>query len=160
MNTINRLIVAIVVLLALLSFAASVSAQETQPVTVEQAALTGPVQAELTQWLHTLRTGVETGAAFAGEQIPLIIQEKIAYERAYLSIVSGVLWTVTITGLSVMVYGWRRRSVCDPFGYMLGGGVGAGFTALIFFIDFCRPLIQVWTAPRLYIVEWLASLVK
>jgi uncharacterized membrane protein YjdF len=118
------------------------------------------LQQELAAWLGQLRNAADAGASFALEQAPLIIQEKVLYGRAFHTAVA-VLVVLTF----VVAFLALRRAVKGNGDNVMANAVagGAGFSV---FISFCAgdmwfpQVFQVWFAPRIYVIEWLAGLLK
>lgn len=124
------------------------------------------LQKELATWLAQLRDTANAGASFALEQAPLVIQEKVAYGR-----VSGVVWLLIFMGLVWLAWTLGRKGFAkgceaaknsrDPFFMFLGAlsylPVGVSGLLALTQLD---SVIKAWIAPRLYVLEWLAGLIK
>jgi len=122
------------------------------------------LQKQLAEMLAKLSATVQEGATWAGQQIPPLVQEKILLGRIESLIDLAVFAGVAYVGYRILRYcavtlKWDvdRNERIIPFSM---GGVG-----LCLFGSICAALsvhdvILVWFAPRLYIVEWLAGLVR
>lgn len=130
------------------------------------------LQKQLAEYLGTLLEAAKSGAAFASEQVPLVIQEKIVYGRV-VETLTAVIGVVGLIGLPLFAckaiknllasedipydkHEESNRLVIQGFGYVV-----LAFMSLIalMFLDHIGSAIKAWTAPRLYIIEWLSSLV-
>lgn len=128
------------------------------------------LQKALAQFLQLMLDGIQKGSAFASQQLPLIIQEKLHYE-----IVSSLAWigiwlTITIIAWSAQRIVWRLTEP-KPSSYLSSDDETArGVTtaaaillsifAIIDIVYNIDHLIYVWMAPRVFIIEWLKELIK
>ena len=108
--------------------------------------------------LKFLGDAVKTGAEFAGEEVPLIIQEKLAYDFWYYalcSLVWGLLWIIPFLA-------YRKCWAC----YQKDRSSAYDEGAIVFaIISGClavniSEMLKITLAPRLYIMEWAASLLN
>lgn len=118
------------------------------------------LQKELAAWLSQLREATQSGASFAIDQAPKIVQEKI--------IVGRVEETVFFVALVALTFGlaWFVRHVSrDDYpseGAIIGSifaGIGMCITAVLSFVAF-HNAAMAWFAPRIYVIEWLVGMVK
>lgn len=127
------------------------------------------LQQELAAWLSRLREATDAGASFALEQAPLIVQEKVAYGRVVLT-----SWTVLLLAASMLsaYVVWRhirtaqvKRGEDYDFiddthpGVIIPFSIATALT-LATGLGVATDAAQVWFAPRLYVLEWLAGLLK
>jgi uncharacterized membrane protein YjdF len=118
------------------------------------------LQKELAAWLGQLRNAADASASFAIEQAPLIIQEKVAYGRA-LHTALAVLFVVTLVVGIVALYKASKSNLDDAGAVATSAVCGMGLFIFLCTGDMWFPqLFQVWFAPRLYVIEWLAGLLK
>lgn len=127
------------------------------------------LQQQLAEYLKEFVGAVKAGGEFALQQAPLVVQEKIAYGRASTAIT--LLMSIAILGAvarSAPAVG-RLITAADRDGdaaKMAGAVIAtvvmlvAGFVSAIVFFGTYEDALKVWFAPRLYILEWVASLVK
>lgn len=119
------------------------------------------LQKELAAWLAKLRETADAGASFAMEQAPLIVQEKVLYGRIAESLMfaSAVLVLIALATVSWKSYQHANEDNDFPREMIaIFAGVGA-FGAGIYAAEQLRAVVQVWVAPRIYIIEWLSGLV-
>lgn len=124
------------------------------------------LQKELVTWLVNVRTLAEQGKDFVLEQAPLVIQEKILWARAVETFwcISAFVLTVLAIRTLPKVWKWAREKEADTdFNgcfYPVSGlyTVGTIVLTLGIFASRLERTLQVWLAPRLYIIEWLVEL--
>ena len=128
------------------------------------------LQKELAAWLASMRETAHQGANFALEQAPLLIQEKVWYGR-----VSSVFLVIVALGALTLCVRWLRQGIVvsqaaehnsyDIWLEREGGlqclcsATGCVVAACVALVN-ANTAITAWVAPRLYIVEWLAGLLK
>lgn len=121
------------------------------------------LQKQLAAMIATLTATVQEGGTWAARQIPPLVQEKIAFGRAWessffliLAVAAGWLCVVTFRA-------WGRAARDDyDFDTTMPAVVITLPAALLFAGSLAqlRDVFLVWFAPRLYIVEWLLDQVK
>lgn len=109
------------------------------------------------------KVGVIKAYEFAQDQIPEILREVIVYNRIELT--ASFLMFLVLAGLCAYVTTWmiHKMTTTNEFD---GGEVMAAFPigGFIFFFtvamnDF-SDVAKVWFAPRLFLIEYIADLVK
>lgn len=123
------------------------------------------LQKQLADMLASLTQVTKDGAGWVGNQIPPLVHEKILFGRVNepAQLILVVVFFYVMFRCAKACYKKIREdeSYNDPTGWILGmaGSIGG---MLILSIGFCFQLettLMVWFAPRLYIVEWLKSMV-
>jgi hypothetical protein len=113
------------------------------------------LQNEIAAWLQQLRSGAD----FVIEQAPLVVQEKVLYGRIEAAglVVGGIVTLCAGIWLLRRAERWFSRDD-NPFGYVGGitGTAGGAVWVLFSVIEGSKP----WFAPRLYVAEWLAGLLR
>ena len=107
-------------------------------------------------------------ADFAGQQIPDIAYQYIAYYRTYLSIVVGVALVVLFIQQFLMIKFCRYIDKELENKYNDGGHWFAyaivtlfvGFICIVTIITNLKELIMVWVAPKVFLIEHIVHLVK
>ena len=117
----------------------------------------------LQDYLVKLLEAAEKGAEWTAAQIPLIIQEKLAWEF-WVHICYGLLWGLTVVVvayMSIQLYRANKQSsYLDGFD-LYGAPLLLGLLAIPGLIGVCFNLehvIQISIAPRLYLLDWLRRL--
>lgn len=119
------------------------------------------LKAQLEQLLAALLQNAQDAAAWTKEEIPLLVREKIAFGRAW----ETVMLLLMLVGLYFMSRVWQFWKTYEfdddenrgtaAFGLGVGSVILIGLT-----IEQLKDVMQVWFAPRLYIVDWLLEMVK
>lgn len=119
----------------------------------------------LSDYLAKLLSAAEAGVEWTASQIPLIIQEKLAWEF-WIHIVYGSVWAVILFScLYILFLSISKFNKSDYGGGdgWIGGMVGSvivGLIAIIAVFTNLEHVIQISVAPRLYIIEWLRAGIK
>lgn len=125
------------------------------------------LQKELLSWLQALKEAVGTGAAFAAQQIPQVLWEKILLDRVYyttlvfLFLLAGTL--ILFKGRKgILAWGERHADESDGLTWLASylALVVSAVIPLLVFLANGYDLAMVWFAPRLYLIEWLKEMVK
>jgi hypothetical protein len=131
------------------------------------------MQQQLASYLKEFVETVKAGGEFALTQAPLIVQEKVLFGR----VMSTGLLMVCLVAAIVLIryarsnYAMAAQAKADDgrpyweFTAYRGGVLAvvcsiAGAACCLAAIGFAHDTVQVWFAPRLYILEWAASLLK
>jgi len=124
------------------------------------------LQAQLAAFLSAMLDAAKLGGEWATGQIPLLVQDKILYGRVMESLTvamgAGLLLGGALCVRSLVKHGAFEGD--DPFSAcaflsLVGAIIGSGMGTFVFF-DNVPDAVQVWLAPRLYIIEWLSGLAK
>jgi magnesium-transporting ATPase (P-type) len=120
------------------------------------------LQKQLTDLLTALSSTVTHTAEWAGQQIPPLIQEKILFGRIWETVLGVLLFASVAVAVTIVLYAWNDSNDWDEdarcFVVIVGTiGFVAFTTATIIQL---QSIMLVWFAPRLYIIEWLHSMVK
>lgn len=120
---------------------------------------------QLTELLIALLKNAQDAGAWAKAEIPQLIREKIAYGRALESAEWGVSVTLFLIGILAAITFFR--SIDFDNNKAKGHDVKALVIGIPTFVLGAISLavntptfLQVWFAPRLYIVDWLVTLLK
>lgn len=121
------------------------------------------LQKQLQQLLASLLANAQDAATWAKGEIPLLIKEKIAFGRAW----ETSMLVIFITALVVMYkwpfQKWRTYNFRETDNKWLAAilfiTIPSIVLVLLILVVF-NSTLQVWFAPRLYIVEWLFDLIK
>jgi hypothetical protein len=134
-----------------------------------------PIQQELLQRADSIFAYIGEAAAkaadFAGQQIPDIAYQYIAYNRMYLSLVVGTAILAIIVQQTVAIT-WARRAIkiakaskewIDESWYWFMYGMTSLFVCAGSFIIIAnnfKDLIMVWVAPKIFLIEHIVRIVK
>lgn len=115
------------------------------------------LQQVVADYIQTLLAYTKQGIDFAKDQIPLVITEKLHFALAW-----NIVWLVA--GIVIIVFGYAlfRKAVkydewdtpLSLFALIIPAiGVGIFFSNLYY-------ILMILLAPRLYIIEWITSLIR
>lgn len=120
--------------------------------------------------LKAVLDALQSGVTFAKAEIPLLLKEKLAYDfystAVELSLVILIAVGLIISFVQFRKYDHKRGAFNDynkePIGTIVTGVVGGVWliitiTSLFHDLDI---LFKISLAPRLYLMEWLVSIVK
>lgn len=119
------------------------------------------LQQQLAALLQSLLAFSSDAKEFAAQQIPPLVQEKIALGRAEESIYFAGSVAIALVLVWLSLTYWKRawaatvENDAPVIGLNFAGLAGAFF----FSTANLHAMLLVWFAPRLYIVEWLKSMV-
>ena len=119
------------------------------------------LQSKLVEVLTGISEGVSQAKDFAIEQLPDVAQQYIMF---------GMVWETSLlalyaTFIALIAFGlWKlwRSDAADvetvAFSTIFGGGTL--ILLLIAFVIQLKPVLLVWFAPKLYLLQGIAGLVK
>lgn len=120
------------------------------------------LQKQLAALLSSLMSTATDAKAFAAREIPPLVQEKIALGRVEETACSIALLIAVILAFMAVPRMWRASQLDSdeplPFLGVFGGTI-AGAICLVASFGQMHQTLMIWFAPRLYIVDWLKSMV-
>jgi hypothetical protein len=119
------------------------------------------LQSQLVEVLTGISEGVAQAKDFAIEQLPDVAQQYIMFGMVWETALL-VIFAVLIT---LIAFGIWKIWVSDSLEFEAGAGlIILGFCAeialLFAFIFQLKPVLLVWFAPKLYLLQGIAGLVK
>jgi hypothetical protein len=132
--------------------------------------MTEETKKALEAYLLQLVEASKQGAAWAKDQVPLVLQEKLVFDAwtCIVHLVSGGLLIVAVWWLRTRVIkATKGLGAHDPFpeqvGYWLSL-IGASFITVVSYGVYIYPcvilLLKIKYAPRVYLLEWALALAK
>jgi hypothetical protein len=122
-------------------------------------------QQALAQLLERAVSGIDATVAFSQAQIPDVVEQLLVWHT-----VNSLVWcaVAVITLLPVCIYWpwaaslWRRSKLCDDdsFAMLLFGSFGTVVLLFLSLIFFDLSWLKIMLAPKLYLLEYAAELVK
>lgn len=116
----------------------------------------------LTKMLEQAITAMENGANFLGEQVPLVIQELLLFKTVVISVFLVLFLFITVFGIRLMFKGRAKEDKdygYDPSGeYIIGAilSILGGIISMVLLYHWCLVVF----APRIYLIEYAASLIR
>ena len=121
------------------------------------------VAKQLAAFLGKLNDAAQAGGEFAIAQAPLVVQEKILYGRVTSTLGALLAIAAGIITCRVWVAHWRNvkaQSLTDTEPGLCVACLAAGTGSVVATVTLGQEALLVWLAPRLYILEWIAGLLK
>lgn len=116
---------------------------------------------QATQMLQSLIASATQAGDFIKEQMPIVIKELLAFNTAKYAIYSAICAAIVIAYLTFIYKYWKKEYPRDSEDgiAILGGGVSM-IAMVAFVIEGAIPLLKITLAPRVWLIEYAASLVK
>jgi hypothetical protein len=107
----------------------------------------------------------ESAIAFTQEQLPEVIQQLLIWKGASSALATAAWFTVAIfvasTPSKLIAIDWDDHKNGTQQAFGVARGIVAGATGLMLAIACRMPeWIQIWLAPKVYLIEYAASLAK
>jgi heme/copper-type cytochrome/quinol oxidase subunit 2 len=115
------------------------------------------LKAQMVEFAKRLLDAAETGATFAAEQTPLLVQEWLRWELASSLIYAGLAVVVIAACVYGCVRAVKMKNSDDAENMFLACFV-MGIVALVVAGINTHDAIKVWVAPRVVIVERIKGL--
>ncbi len=171
-NNIRFILALFIATVSPLSFAAEAAAPAPQTETPK----TSPKDMLLTFLLDkaksysgTIEEGVTKAVDFAKEQTPLVVAEFLTW-RAWMHGMKWGIWALTfVVSASFFPYTWKNAKYDDSdfwgnlasfFNTVNWVTLIAGFVGSLIQLDHLFSLVQIWVAPRVYLIEEVSKMIK
>lgn len=116
---------------------------------------------QATQMLQSLIVSATEAGDFIKEQMPLVIKELLAFNTAKYALYCIIaLVFLSAYGIYLRKYFKKEYPKDHEDGIAIVGGVFSMIGTCFFFIEGLIPLLQITLAPRVWLIEYAASLVK
>jgi hypothetical protein len=113
----------------------------------------------LVDTINATKSGISQGIDFAQQQIPEVVQQLLMWKMA-----QALIWLVTCLALIILcVYLTIKafKGKDDGMqGVSLALSIFVGVPSVIGFIIALSQVIKIWTAPKLYLLEYVADLIR
>lgn len=124
------------------------------------------LQQALAALLNKTVAGVEAGTAFLQAEIPDVIQQLLMWKLAQASAMSAAC-VLGLLGVAFVLRVVAKHTANDGILSIEGGGIpvsilSAAFTgaAGVGLFSWGSDALQIWLAPKIYLIEYAASLAK
>jgi hypothetical protein len=120
------------------------------------------LQSKLVEVLTGISEGVAQAKDFAVEQLPDVAQQYIMFGMVW----ETALFTLLVIAAAVLLMMpyllWSNRRKLDEFFVSFGGTMSfiMGVVIACFAVGQLKPVLLVWFAPKLYLLQGIAGLVK
>lgn len=138
------------------------SAAETAPV-VATTASTVTLESSLVSIIQSVQTGVQAGVTFLSAEIPDVLRQLLMWKMVK-AIFYGVVYIVLMV---VSLYFLRMTHKAEPYRAdnpaLALGWLACLLSAVFFLFATAKTVlvsIQIWIAPKVWLIEYAASLVK
>lgn len=120
------------------------------------------LQKQLAEMLKSLMATAQDATTWAKGEIPLLVKEKIMLgrvEETVYFVVSLLVGAVILYySLKLWKHSWQLTKEDADEPVILANIIGVILSVVVIYPS--HNFFTVWFAPRLYIIEWLTSLVK
>ena len=108
--------------------------------------------------------GVDAASNFLGEQLPDVIHQLLMWKMVW----AGFSFVICCAVIAVLYFGMRKLYAVieaedgDHFATFMAGVI-AVITGVVFFfvaLSELQTFLQIWIAPKVWLIEYTASLVK
>ncbi len=120
------------------------------------------LQTALADLLGKANSGIDAGASFLQAQLPDVIQQLLMWK----AVVSGLLFTLSIVGfigITIAIIRVLRNTEFWDGNDMPPSFLVAGFMSILYFapaLVWDIDWLQILLAPKIYLIEYAASLAK
>ena len=123
------------------------------------------VKVKMLQYLESLESVMKSGTDFVADQMPLVLQEYIVYNRCYSTVVVVMSIIMIIIAYKMFDNGLKLGSTnardleLYAIAYIMFGAI----FGIVSFIIFCHnfdTMLKSWAAPRLLVLTQISELVK
>lgn len=125
------------------------------------------LQQALASILGKTMQGVEAGVSFLSTEIPDVIHQLLLFKLVWSAIIAVILAT---TCFFLISKGWKVSKKANEevnssnkgFPWFVYGAVCVLPSVIMFFVILgsLKNVIQIWLAPKIYLIEYAASLAK
>ncbi len=113
----------------------------------------------LVDLLKKATDGIDSAVTFSQQQIPDVINQLLVWNAVSSAITQAICTVITIIIVTVCVKVWRKSYDDDAITLATFLSFAACvITIPVFFCNF--DWLKIWIAPKLYLIEYAASLVQ
>lgn len=113
----------------------------------------------LVELLQKASNGIDSAVSFSQAQIPDVIHQLLMWNAVSSAGIQALCVLAIIAIIYLMIYAWKKCDDVDLLAPSLL--VISGILSIFVFVLFCNfDWLKIWLAPKLYLIEYAASLVK
>lgn len=122
------------------------------------------LEKRLLESMDKITIWIEEAESFAREQAPLVVQELLDYRFAehLAKLIFVLLLIVTLIGFARFSYkkavDWNWENAGEGWAFSVGISIIASFLFSAIALFEVIPLLKIWYAPRVYVLEQLRHL--
>lgn len=113
----------------------------------------------LVDLLKKATDGIDSAVAFSQAQIPDVVQQLLMWHAVSSAAIQVLCLLIIIFSITVIVITWNTGDDADSVMLVT---VIMGIITIVFLVVFFNYFdwLKIWLAPKLYLIEYAASLVK
>ncbi len=117
---------------------------------------------ELQKQLAAMLAQMQSAVTVVGDQIPPLVHEKVFIGRIEDTFTLVFCLAVVACGVRLLLFARSKQFDGDDGAVVAATIIGAGVSLIFSILSFVslHYVLSAWFAPRLYIMEWLADMVK
>ncbi|WYC18321.1 hypothetical protein [Citrobacter phage vB_CfrS_K1M] len=113
----------------------------------------------LVDLLQKASNGIDSAVSFSQAQIPDVVQQLLMWHAVSSLIIQALCLVIIIFSVTVIVITWNTGNDADSV--MLVTVIMSIITIIFIVVLFnYSDWLKIWLAPKLYLIEYAASLVK
>ncbi|MDM8575039.1 hypothetical protein QU972_26455 [Escherichia coli] len=113
----------------------------------------------LVELLRKASNGIDAAVSFSQAQIPDVIHQLLMWHAVSSAGIQAICVLVIIACVYLMIFAWNKGDDADIVLLSLLVTSGIAITSIVVFFNYFDWL-KIWLAPKLYLIEYAASLVK
>lgn len=122
----------------------------------------------LARFLNGVMDTAEKLNDFAQSELPDVVQQALAWHFAYSIIMSSLGILIILAYISLMLWAKKKHDASKDYsvreGWLMfiifGGMIAGAFTLMISAAIINLQWLKIWIAPKLWLIEYAAKLVK
>lgn len=121
------------------------------------------LDAALVDVINSTKDGIKAGVSFLQQQIPDVIQQLLIwklYEAIFICVILGV-FLILVGYLNYKQYKWLKTVDWEDHPLLILNGIQLLLIVpSSMFISELKTIIQIYFAPKIFLIEYAATLVK
>lgn len=124
------------------------------------------LQVALAELINKANQGVDGAASFMNAQLPDVVSQLLTWYATKSAIMCLIAVSVVVAWIAVevAVVKWMRKEECDSEAFVLIYGLIGSLARILPIImasyAFNLDWLQIWIAPKIWLIEYAASLAK
>lgn len=118
------------------------------------------LQKKLIEWMNGLEHAGAKALEFASGEMPELFKEIVAFGVWYNGVLLFIGATLIVGAVASLFFGLKYKDKPDVAAPIWGFSLIQGAVSIIIFAETIKNFILAATAPRLYIIEYISTLIK